>query len=125
MFTHVAARTVRCFPIRVFSRGASGHLSPPDPPPHGAVTDHAAPVYIRGDVLEVLEGWINRLDPPPLVDVVARTQTPPVGLVMKLGVSDVRFADSVIKYVLANAMLSRRGTKVVSASSPLTCITAR
>src|ERR1700679_857014 len=32
MFTHVAARTVRCPPEGVFSRSASGHLSPPDPP---------------------------------------------------------------------------------------------
>jgi hypothetical protein len=32
MFTHVAARTVRCPPIGVFSRSASGHSSPPDPP---------------------------------------------------------------------------------------------
>ena len=32
MFTHVAARTVRCPPIGVFSRGASDHSSPPDPP---------------------------------------------------------------------------------------------
>ena len=32
MFTHVAARTVRCPPIGVFSRSASDHSSPPDPP---------------------------------------------------------------------------------------------
>ena len=32
MFTHVAARTVRCPPKGVFSRGASDHSSPPDPP---------------------------------------------------------------------------------------------
>jgi hypothetical protein len=32
MFTHVAARTVRCPPEGVFSRSASGHSSPPDPP---------------------------------------------------------------------------------------------
>jgi site-specific DNA recombinase len=32
MFTHVAARTVRCPPIAVFSQSASGHSSPPDPP---------------------------------------------------------------------------------------------
>jgi hypothetical protein len=32
MFTHVAARTVRCPPIGAFSRSASGHSSPPDPP---------------------------------------------------------------------------------------------
>ncbi len=32
MFTHVAARTVRCPPKGVFSRSASGHSSPPDPP---------------------------------------------------------------------------------------------
>ena len=32
MFTHVAARTVRCPPEGVFSRGASDHSSPPDPP---------------------------------------------------------------------------------------------
>src|SRR3954468_5117347 len=32
MFTLVAARTVRCPPIGAFSRSASGHSSPPDPP---------------------------------------------------------------------------------------------
>ena len=32
MFTHVAARTVRCPSIGAFSRSASGHSSPPDPP---------------------------------------------------------------------------------------------
>ena len=32
MFTHVAARTVRCPPKGVFSRSASDHSSPPDPP---------------------------------------------------------------------------------------------
>src|SRR5215213_11960625 len=32
VFTRVAARTVRCPPYGAFSRGASDHSSPPDPP---------------------------------------------------------------------------------------------
>jgi hypothetical protein len=50
MFTHVAARTVRCPPIGVFSRSASGHSSPPDPPrvlPAGARV--AGPDFHRGE----------------------------------------------------------------------------
>jgi hypothetical protein len=50
MFTHVAARTVRCPPIGVFSRSASGHSSPPDPPrvlPAGARV--AGPDSHRGE----------------------------------------------------------------------------
>jgi transposase-like protein len=62
MFTHVAARTVRCSPEGSFSRSASDHSSPPDPPrvlPAGARV--CRPGFPPGRTVHLDQGTHNNI----------------------------------------------------------------
>src|SRR6185312_7902669 len=77
MFTHVAARTVRCPPKGVFSRSASDHSSPPDPPrvlPAGARV--CRPGFPPGRTVHLAKAHIRTRSSAPSARWPSHARTP-------------------------------------------------